>query len=282
MRDLKSHQQKTKKVRRNRRKQERKPLEVRKFLHRALRVGVTLFSTALLVVGGFFLVQLLMASDMFRIDAIDVAGNTRLSREQIVLLSDIEPGVNTFSLDLGMIGHKIEENPWVKQARVQRIFPRQVKITLVERKPVAIINLGYLYYLDDHGEIFKVLDSSDQLDFPVVTGFDYERAQQHEAEYAQLLKQIVTLIADLKQRQILNLAQISEIHRTAENGLTLLTMNGGVAIKLGWDHFARKIDRLEQIYAQLQPKLPILDYIDLNVDEKVIVRIQRSKTSAKS
>lgn len=282
MRDLKSHQQKTKKVRRNRRKQERKPLEVRKFLHRALRVGVALFSTALLVVGGFFLVQLLMASDMFRIDAIDVAGNARLSREQIVLLSDIEPGVNTFSLDLGIIGHKIEENPWVKQARVQRIFPRQVKITLVERKPVAIINLGYLYYLDDHGEIFKVLDSSDQLDFPVVTGFDYERAQQHEADYAQLLKQIVTLIADLKQRKILNLAQISEIHRTAGNGLTLLTMNGGVAIKLGWDHFARKIDRLEQIYAQLQPKLPILDYIDLNVDEKVIVRIQRSKTSAKS
>ncbi|WP_029917444.1 cell division protein FtsQ/DivIB [Pelobacter seleniigenes] len=282
MRDLKSHQQKTRKVRRNRRKQERKPLEVRKFLHRALRVGVALFSAALVVVGGFFLVQLLMASDMFRIDTIDVTGNTRLTREQIVLLSDIEPGVNTFSLDLGMIGHKIEENPWVKQARVQRIFPRQVKITLVERKPVAIINLGYLYYLDDHGEIFKVLDSSDQLDFPVVTGFDYERAQQHETEYAQLLKQIVTLIADLKQRKTLNLAQVSEIHRTAENGLTLLTMNGGVAIKLGWDHFARKIDRLEQIYAQLQPKLPILDYIDLNVDEKVIVRIQRSKTSAKS
>ena len=282
MRDLKSHQQKTRKVRRNRRKQERKPLEVRKFLHRALRVGVALFSAALVVVGGFFLVQLLMASDMFRIDAIDVTGNTRLTREQIVLLSDIEPGVNTFSLDLGMIGHKIEENPWVKQARVQRIFPRQVKITLVERKPVAIINLGYLYYLDDHGEIFKVLDSSDQLDFPVVTGFDYERAQQHETEYAQLLKQIVTLIADLKQRKTLNLAQVSEIHRTAENGLTMLTMNGGVAIKLGWDHFARKIDRLEQIYAQLQPKLPILDYIDLNVDEKVIVRIQRSKTSAKS
>lgn len=282
MRDLKRNHQKAKKVRSNRRKKERKPLNLRKFLHRALRVGVTLFSLALLVTGSFFFVQFLMASDLFRVDEVDVVGNTRLSPGQTVALSDIQYGVNTFGLDLDMIGHKIEENPWILTAKVQRIFPRKVLITLAEREPVAIINLGYLYYLDARGEIFKVLDAGDSLDYPVITGFDYEKAQQHDPGYAEKLETIVTLIEELKKRSSVNLEQVSEIHQNREGGLTLFTMQNGVEIRLGWKDFGKKLDRLEHIYAKLQPKLNILDYIDLNVDEKVIVRIERSLKSTKS
>ncbi len=282
MRDLKRQNQKTRKVRSNRRKKERRQLDLRKLLHRTLRICVALFSLVLLVTGSFFFVQFLMASDLFRVDQVEVVGNSRLSAEQTVALSDIQYGVNTFSLDLDMIGHKIEENPWIETARVQRIFPRKVLVTLTEREPVAIINLGYLYYLDARGEIFKVLDARDSLDYPVITGFDYEKAQRHDPEYAKKLETIVTLIEELRTRSIVNLEQVSEIHQNREGGLTLFTLQNGVEIRLGWDGFSKKIDRLERIYAQLQPKLNILDYIDLNVDEKVIVRIERSVKTAKS
>ena len=124
MRDLKKPKQKNKKVRRNRRKEEKKSRNLRKLLQRTLYAGVTIFSGALLVVGGFFMVQLLMASDLFRVEQVAVRGNDRLTEEQIVVLSDIQIGVNTFNLDLDLIGRKIEENPWVKETWVQRIFPR--------------------------------------------------------------------------------------------------------------------------------------------------------------
>ncbi|RLB77394.1 MAG: hypothetical protein DRH06_03885, partial [Deltaproteobacteria bacterium] len=126
MRDLKRNQNTTKKVRLNRRKKKSKPLSWRKILHRSLRIGVTLFSGALLLVGGFFVTQLLLASDLFRVEQVVVKGNSRLKGEQVVALSDIEIGINTFTLDLGLIGRKIEENPWVDTTRVRRIFPRQV------------------------------------------------------------------------------------------------------------------------------------------------------------
>ncbi len=282
MRDLKQTLKTTKRVRLNRRKQQKKPLAWRKLLHRTLRVGVTLFSAALLLVGGFFVAQLLLASDLFRVDDVVVQGSSRLEKQQVIALSDIEMGVNTFNLDLGLIGRKIEENPWVDDARVQRIFPRQVMIHIKERQPVAIVNLGYLYYLDDQGEIFKVLDAADNLDYPVVTGFDYAKAQTHNAEYAQQLREVVGLLSDLSQRELFSLDQISEVHFEADGGLSLYTLEGGVKIKLGSADYERKLDRLERIYAELQPKLPLLDYIDLNVEEKVIVRIERSKQMAKS
>ena len=251
MLDLKKTNQKIKKVRKNRRKQERQPLDLRKMLHRFLRVGVTIFSAVLIVTGSFFIVQLLMASDLFKIDRVAVEGQQRLNSQQVVDLSDIQIGTNTFSLDLGLIGRKIEENSWVKQARVQRIFPRQVVIHILERRPVAIVNLGYLYYLDEEGEIFKVLDAKDKLDFPMITGFEYARAQEHDAEYAQRLTQIVALISDLRERKLFNLQQVSEIHQERDGNLSLFTLDGSVKVKLGQTGYSGKIDRLERIYYSL-------------------------------
>ena len=282
MRDLKKNQKKSKKVRQNRRKKQGKPISWRKLLHRSLRIGTTVFSAVMILVGGFFVAQLSLASDLFRVSQITVQGNSRLTDNQAIALSDIQVGINTFSLDLGLIGQKIEENSWVQQADVQRIFPRQVVISITERQPVAIINLGYLYYLDKQGEIFKVLDANDNLDYPIITGFDYVRARGHDAEYAQRLRQIVGLLSDLRERTLFSLDQVSEIHHEEGGGLSLFTLKGGVKVKLGYTDYSKKLDRLEKIYTHLQPKLQMLDYIDLNVSEKVIVRIERLKKMAKS
>ena len=282
MRDLKKNQKSNKKMRQNRRKKQQKPLNWRKLLHRTLRIGVAVFSVGLFTVGGFFVTQLLLASDLFRVNQITVQGNHRLTEQQVEALSDIEIGINTFSLDLELIGNKIEENPWVEKAQVQRIFPRQVVISLQERQPVAIINLGYLYYIDKQGEVFKVLGAGDSLDFPVVTGFNYERAQSHDQEYARYLRQIVGLLENLQNRHLFTLEQVSEIHHEENGSLSLFTLAGGAEIKLGYSGFKKKLDRLERIYTQLQPKLQLLDYIDLNVDEKVIVRIERLNKTGQS
>ncbi|WP_072906064.1 cell division protein FtsQ/DivIB [Malonomonas rubra] len=281
MRDLKKTQKTKRKVRQNRKKGQKKSLPLRKILHRALRVGVVVFSGALMVVGSFLVVQLLLASDMFRVDQVSVAGGAHLSDEQIIALSDVQTGLNTFELDLDLIGNKIAENPWVRTAQVQRVFPRQIDIRIEERKPVAIINLGYLYYLDEQGEVFKVLDADDSLDYPVVTGFDYQKIKQCDSSCVDDLERIVALLQDLKEREQFKLEQISEINRAANGRLVLFTLDGGVKIRLGHDGFGKKLDRLEQIYAELKPRLSILDYIDLNVDEKVIVRIERPTRAAK-
>ena len=282
MRDLKKKIKKNKKGQQNRRKNESQPIKWRKLLRRTLKVSVAVFSGVMILVGGFFMTQLLLNSDLFRVDKVTVQQSNHFTKEQVIALSNIEIGVNTFNLDLGLIGKKIEENPWVQQADVQRIFPRQVVINLTERKPVAIINLGLLYYLDAQGEIFKVLGSADDLDYPIITGFDYAKAQQHDGEYARYLRQIVALMADLDGRNAFSLAQVSEIHHTETGGLTLYTLSGGVEIKLGKSEYENKLNRLERIYPQLQPKLHMLDYIDLNVAEKVIVGIEKQHKGLKS
>jgi len=267
-------------VKANRKKKQKKPLNLRKILHRCLRVAVLGFSGVLVIIGLGLLLQLLVASDLFRIEQVSIAGERQLTQEKILALSDIQPGVSTFALDLELIGRKIEENPWVRRARVERIFPRQVNIVIEERVPAAIINLGYLYYLDQSGEVFKVLAGDDSFAFPVVTGFERDELLANPQLGHEQLRRVVTLVANLKQRTSFNLTQVSEIHQEKNGGLTLFTLTGGVKVKLGEGGLPEKLNRLERIYAQLKPRLELLDYIDLNVDKRIIVRIERQLITA--
>jgi len=270
MRDLKAP--KVKKAKNNRRKKQ--PFDWKGLLHRVLRVSVALISLILLVGGGGLLAKVLFDSSYFRVDTVRVENRVRTSEEEIVALSDVRPGNNIFELDLARIGRKIEENPWVQTARVQRVFPRTVVIRVEERSPRAVINLDYLYYLDTNGEIFKVLEAHDSLDYPVVTGVERKDLLERPEVMRQKLQEVIELIDELQGRKVFTLADVSEIHVDPSGELVLYTLDKGVPVRLGRGDYRTKFDHLERIYPELQPRLWALKYIDLNVMDKVIVKVE--------
>lgn len=271
MRDLKSPKKSSRKG--NRLKREKKPRDWRKTFHRLLRGAVVLFSAVLVVFGAALVAQLLLDSDFFRVEAVEVVNNSRVESKEIIALSDVEPGASMFALDLPMIGGRIEENPWIATARVERILPRKMVIDVQERTPKAIVNLGYLYYVDGQGEVFKLLDSDDSLDFPVITGIGREEMLSDGDEVRRRLARAVALLGELEGRRYFNLEKVSEVHSDPRKGLTLYTYHGGVPVFMGKRDFGSKLTRLERIYKEIEPSLLALKYIDLNVADRVIVKV---------
>jgi cell division protein FtsQ len=253
----------------------RRPLPWKKIFQRGLQVGLVLFSALLVTGGGILGARLLISSDFFRVSIIEVENQQRITAEQIIGLSDIHPGVSTFSLDLQLIGRKIEENPWIAEARVERIYPDEVLIRVRERQVKAIINLGYLYYVDDDGEIFKLLDPGDRLDYPALTGLDQKHFLEQPQEARRLLGEAIVLLDELARRERFNLEEVSELKLHPQDGITLYTLRGAVPVQMGFDHVSGKLDRLEAIYQDLQPRLTALRGIDLNVLDRVIVKTDR-------
>jgi len=274
MRDLKAPAKKTKN-RENRRKQQKAPRDWRKLLHLGFRGLLLVTSSGLLVGGAVLCGRMLLDWGYFQVEQVRVENQQRVSREDILALSNIELGVSIFELDLKRIGRKIEENPWIASAEVSRLFPREVVIRVGERIPRAILSLDYLYYVDGGGEIFKLLDGSDSLDMPVITGLSSEQLQSEGDLVRRRLQQAVALLDDLSRRQVLKLGNVSEIHVDSSGEFELVTVCGGVPIRLGYGGFVAKLDRLERVFAGLQPQLMALKYIDLNVADRVIVRVDR-------
>ncbi|MFO7984145.1 MAG: FtsQ-type POTRA domain-containing protein [Desulfuromonadales bacterium] len=271
MRDLKSPKKNSNKG--NRLIREKKPRDWRKTFHRLLRVTVVGGSTVLVVCGMMLTARLLLDSDFFRVDSVEVVNNSRIDSGTIIALSDIETGTSMFSLDLPLIGGRIEENPWIDTARVERIFPRKLVIEVREREPRAIVNLGYLYYVDGDGEVFKLLDTDDSLDFPVITGIGRKEMLSDGDQVRERLLGCMDLLLELEGRRHFNLEDISELHSDPRRGLTLFTYRGGIPVFMGKGDFGSKLARLEKVYKEIEPSLLALKYIDLNVADRVIVKV---------
>lgn len=215
---------------------------------------------------------LLSASDAFKVDNIEVDGNLHLAREEILALSDIRLGRGTFDLDLELIGKRLEENEWISQAQVERQLPRGIKVRVVEHVPCCIINLGYLYYVDNEAQIFKVLHHGDSLDYPLVAGFKREDLAQEDTPGTRWLEQVVEVVKQLRRRTVFDITQVAQIYVDFERGLELFTVTHGVALRLGRDQFSSKLDMLERMYPELKSELRQIEYIDLTVPGKLIVK----------
>ncbi|MBN2645494.1 MAG: FtsQ-type POTRA domain-containing protein [Desulfuromonadaceae bacterium] len=248
------------------------PRDWKKVLSRLFRGLLMVVCAVLLTAGVVLLVHLLSVSEHFRVDQIRVEGNHHLSQDEVIALSDIRQGTRTFDLNLELIGQKLAETDWIAAASVERQLPRGIVIRIRERQVAYILNLDFLYYVDQDGTIFKVLQQGDGLDYPLVSGLSREQLLEQPEPSRQWLQQVAALLEVLRSRSIFGLDEVGQVRIDFENGLELYTRHYGVPVRIGKKDYASKIDHLEQIYPRLQPRLATLAYIDLNVPEKVIVK----------
>lgn len=263
---------KNKKVASNKLKVKKEPVDLRKYLLPLIRIG----SRAGLVVlaGGLIAasVHALMQTTPFPVQKVEVCGAKRLTHDEIVALTGVAPGQNLLALRLKSIGQQVSSNPWVASVRVQRFFPGTIAVSISERQPVAVINMGLLYYLDDKGEPFKPLSFGDSLDFPVVTGIAEDDLNNDPITTKDALKTASNLIGALKQHGSFILADVSEIHYDRGHGFTLYTTAGALPVKIGTDDFDKKLQRFARIYQNLMTQQPGLQYIDLDYSDRIVVK----------
>lgn len=263
---------KSRKVASNKLKVKKEPIDLRKYLLPLIRIGSR--AGILVLIGGLFAatVHTLSKATSFPVQKIETRGMQRLTHDEIVTLTGVTAGQNLLALRLKTIGQQVLSNPWVASVQVQRFFPGTIAVTITERRPVAVINMGLLYYLDDRGEPFKPLNFGDSLDFPVVSGIDEEDLNNDPTVIKDALKTASELIAALKQHGSFILADVSEIHYDRGHGFTLYTTAGALPVKIGTDDFDKKLQRFARIYQNLMTQQPGLQYIDLDYSDRIVVK----------
>ena len=275
MRDFASSTHQRKKVHINRAKVQRKPLNLKKYLRPLKKLLPILPKMA----GAIALLTLLCVGyraltrvTFFKIRNIEVSDAKRLSREEILSIAGIGNGADLLRLNLKQVGEQLAQNPWVETVRVRRYFPDRVSISIAEREPLAVVNMGYIYYMDKKGKVFKVLNKGDRLDYPVVTGFTEDDLNANPDATKKSLEATCELLKILQERGAFLLAEVSEIHYDKGYGFTLFTSSDALTIKVGSGDFSAKIDRLAKIYQTLMAQRPTLRYIDLDYNDKIVVK----------
>ena len=272
MRDFSSSTYQRKKVAANKVKIKRKPIEWRKYLRPLGKIALGVAGVAL--TGGivFAAYRAIGSATFFRLKHIEVSSAKHLTQNEILALVGVEAGQDMARMNLKHMGEQLTQNPWVENVRIHRYFPDRLSITVSEREPLAIVNMGFIYYLDKKGNVFKALNQGDKLDYPVITGFSEEEMSSNPAATGEALKSTCELLGILREKGAFILADVSEIHYDKGYGFTLFTASGALPVKIGAGDFAAKVERFARIYKELMAQRASLQYIDLDYNDKIVVK----------
>jgi cell division septal protein FtsQ len=272
VRDFSTSKYQRNKVAANKVKIQRKPIEWRKYLRPLGTIALALAGFSLIFAILFVGYRAFGAATFFRLKNIEVSDAKHLNREEILALAGVNVGQDLARMNLRRMGEQLSLNPWVETVRIHRYLPDRLSISITEREPLAIVNMNYIYYLDKKGAVFKVLNQGDKLDYPVVTGFSEEELSSNPAVTGEALKTTCELLGILREKGAFILADVSEIHYDKGYGFTLFTSSAGLPVKVGAGDFSAKIERFARIYRQLMAQRPSLHYIDLDFNDKIVIK----------
>jgi cell division septal protein FtsQ len=223
-------------------------------------------------------------------DKITVRGNFTLTKEEILQAASIKQDsiINIEELNLVFIQDRISKHPEIKRAFVSKNPPNELVIDIIEKRPLAIVNLGnQLNLVDEECEMFPFKNYEKLFDLPVITGIKQVSSQQIEDKYYMndlRTAVYITMNAFIKSKFLYN--QISEINIADTGKIILYTNDKSVPV-----FFPRNTEKnisdlnyqkeilsklvvlknfFEKSFASLKEKK--LDYVDLRFDNQVVVK----------
>ena len=207
--------------------------------------------------GVFMYYRHLSETGYFSPHHISVQGNIRTDDASILEASGIrQEDVNLAELDIRTVESSIETLPWVKHAHIKISMPDAIQIEVEEHEPLGLVNDGALTIVDASGALIKYWDAKDVLTSPVVT-LDKPMAERTE-EILQAFS-----LASMARRQGYD-KRIHEIHYDAATGYSLYTAD--TEIRMGYDRFEERFDRLMQVESVLKSHRVVPEYILLDAD----------------
>jgi cell division protein FtsQ len=92
-----------------------------------------------------------VSASFFKVKAVDVAGATRASREEIRAAVLRLSNAGVWQADLEVIAKELKELPWVRDAVVTRVLPDGLRVRVTERVPriISLNGEGHLVWIDD-------------------------------------------------------------------------------------------------------------------------------------
>lgn len=119
----------------------------------------------------------LYRSDLFSVERVEVAGNVRMSAEEVRAIAAVPAGATLLRFPGGEVAARLEADPRVASAEVSRRFPDGMVLRLTERVPAALVDDGKrtFWLVDADGFVMGRRSTEETAALPVIR--DIERLE---------------------------------------------------------------------------------------------------------
>lgn len=215
-------------------------------------------------------IYICISSSIFELKQIDVDGNSKITKSDIIKIGDIETGKNIFKYNLNDVEKNLLVNPYIKYVKVSRKFPDKLVITIKENSEYAIIKEGASYiYIGENGLVLSEKKDIKNKNIPLVSGIEIKNKKLNTKIKINSDKSndIILAIDTLKNN---NMSRKIESIKINKNKMYMKTDdNTNIVLKIDED-IEYNINRLKAILVDLKSNNKKGGNIDLTSKEQAI------------
>jgi cell division protein FtsQ len=187
-----------------------------------------------------------------------------------VLGADI--GRNVFFIPLEDRRKQLEAIPWVESAAVMRLLPNRMKVKIVERTPVAFVQIGSKPQLIDATGVLMELPakSASAYSFPVITGMQESEPLSTRSARMKIYSRLIAELDGGDARYSKDLSEV-DLSDPDDVKVTVADPEGAVLIHLGSSEFLSRYKVYMAHAQEWRQQFQKLESVDLRYERQVIV-----------
>jgi cell division protein FtsQ len=203
---------------------------------------------------------------------VSVEGIHQVTKEEVLSRLALKKGIAQHQLSLVYLAERVRSHPWVKEATIERLPLHGLRVTIVERKPAAIVRIGPDHVLtDDEGVVLARLGPQDQTSLPLLIGVDGKLLTQGDLRLKQRVQGSIELAKSMAE------TLDGRIEIDLSHPINLVASAKGARFHFGSEGLKEQWERFMTVRAAF--RMPAFDPrksegqdVDLRYDHRVIVR----------
>jgi cell division protein FtsQ len=223
--------------------------------------GVTV-SILLVMTIAWQILAWLQAMQELTLQRVQVEGQFKqMQRSDLKALLSGYAGENFFDIDVAVIKHQLEQQPWIRAATVRRQWPDSLFVRIVEQTPVA--RWGERAFITASAEVFYPQGATPQQGFELLPQLNGVISNKHEL--LTRLNTVRELFAPLG-------LQVAEMGLDARQAWSI-KLNNGLELLLGREQATQRVQRFMTFYPLLlAQQVNDVDAMDLRYPNGFVLR----------
>ena len=210
---------------------------------------------------------------IFELGELSISGENFLAKSEY---NEIIGSIDVKSIkgfDIEDLSERLELNPFVKAVRVSKHYPSTIKIEIVEREPIAIINNKIQLMIDDNAIVLPNNTTIENSLIPVLSGFNpaTDLYPLGQITYSIKVKEAIEILAYIKNNYSDFYDEISELTINKDDEYEIILSEEPTRVILGKNNISKKIKILKNFDKALgQRQLTSYRLLDMRYSKQLI------------
>jgi cell division protein FtsQ len=219
--------------------------------------------------------HIFFGTSYFELKKIEVTGNSYLTKESVLKIAGIAPGLNVLLIDRDGIKRRLLLNSFIKTAEVKLEGLYNLRLVVEERKPFLYAKVGASFLEIASDGVVMSIKSSPDFNFPIITGLNLETSRPGDSlldndGFFTARKWINFLGSEI-------LSQLSEINLFSLQNPYVYLLTGEKVFPRSLEDFKKRYLFLRALLDNLRKNNVEPIYLDMRAPSEIVVRPKNKK-----